>query len=81
MNELIASEQYKNYLSDGPLGGKVDELQRTWRDFRRAAELQLRVESPELDKALMAKEHERQILKAPTPLQPSLRDISESLRR
>jgi len=81
MNELVTSEHYRNYLSDGPLGGKVDELQRTWRDFRRAAELQLRVESPELDKALMKSEHERAILKAPTPLQPSLRDISESLRR
>ena len=81
MNETIASDQYKQYLSDGPLGGKVDELQRIWREFRRAAELQLRVESSELDKALITKEHERAILKAPMPVQPSLRDLSESLRR
>lgn len=63
----------------GTDGGKADRLQLIERAYRKAAEQQLRGESPALDRAIMQRRGERAINKVPTAQQPGAREMFEGM--
>ncbi len=81
---LKAEMQSETYWqqSDGQQGtdgGKADRLQMIERAYRKAAEQQLRIESPQLEAAIIRRRGERAIQKAPTAQQPGLREMFEGM--